>query len=152
MAARARRSSRAKGSETNTYAHKRERRQWLARLAAAGSLPCTRCGQPVLPGMLIDLDHDDSRLFYLGLAHRSCNRRAGQLLSVRSPARRRPRLTGRQLAAIRAKAGQQAGPAATAATRRQPPRWLLCVNPLFCAQTHTSRLPAWTAAGRSPAT
>jgi hypothetical protein len=29
-------------------------------------------------GQALDLDHNDSRTGYLGLAHRSCNRRAGQ--------------------------------------------------------------------------
>jgi hypothetical protein len=70
--------------------------------------------------MPVDLDHDDSRRFYLGLAHRACNRRAGQLLSARSPGRRRRRLTQGQLAAIRWKAWQQAAAAATPPARRQP--------------------------------
>jgi hypothetical protein len=68
--------------DASTYAHKRLRKQWLARLAAAGQLGCVRCGGVILPGMLVDLDHTDDRTGYLGLAHRSCNRRDGQRKTV----------------------------------------------------------------------
>lgn len=42
--------------------------------------PCGRCGQPMWRSQakLLDLDHTDDRAGYRGLAHRACNRRAGQ--------------------------------------------------------------------------
>lgn len=42
--------------------------------------PCARCGQPMYRAEAahLDLDHTDDRSTYRGLAHRSCNRRAGQ--------------------------------------------------------------------------
>lgn len=39
--------------------------------------PCTRCGEPVLAGQALALDHTDDRTGYLGLAHRHCNNVAG---------------------------------------------------------------------------
>ena len=38
------------------HAHQAKRAKLLA---AAYGQPCTRCGQPMLPGQLLDLDHDD---------------------------------------------------------------------------------------------
>lgn len=57
--------------------HKRARARWLELLTQAGSLPCTRCPHPVLPGQAVHLDHDTTRTGYLGLAHARCNIRAG---------------------------------------------------------------------------
>jgi hypothetical protein len=122
MAARQRRSSRATGSETNTAAHKKLRKTWLARLAMNPGMPCVRCGQPMWPGMPVELDHSDDRTFYLGLSHKACNRRDGQAKTTAIlKAKGRP-LTPRQLLAIRMKARQQASATVTtSANRGQPP-------------------------------
>ena len=48
-----------------------------APIVAAGEAVCAHCDQPILPGELWDLDHDDSdplQRRYLGPSHRSCNR------------------------------------------------------------------------------
>lgn len=47
--------------------------------------PCTRCGAPMWRAQAkhLDLDHDDRRTGYLGLAHRRCNRSAGQAKATR---------------------------------------------------------------------
>jgi len=63
---------------TNTAAHKRARKLALADLARRPGQPCARCGQPMYVSQLLDLDHTDDRAGYLGLSHRSCNRRDGQ--------------------------------------------------------------------------
>jgi hypothetical protein len=39
--------------------------------------PCVRCGQPIKAGQAVDLDHHDNGTTYRGLAHATCNRRAG---------------------------------------------------------------------------
>jgi len=39
--------------------------------------PCPHCHRPMHPSMALDLDHADDRSGYRGLAHASCNRRAG---------------------------------------------------------------------------
>jgi hypothetical protein len=39
--------------------------------------PCCRCGNPILPGDRVDLDHHDDGLTYRGWAHAACNRSAG---------------------------------------------------------------------------
>lgn len=62
-----------------------------ARIAALGDLrqydgqPCARCGQPMwhADAAMLDLDHTEGRDGYRGLAHRSCNRRAGQAKAMR---------------------------------------------------------------------
>ena len=56
--------------------------------------PCTRCHQPMYrhEARLLDLDHTEDRTAYRGLAHRSCNRRAGQ---AKAQARRRVRAARR---------------------------------------------------------
>lgn len=56
------------------YAH-RKMRELL--LPSAWGKPCTRCGQPLVRGQLVDLDHSDDRTRYLGFAHRTCNQSAG---------------------------------------------------------------------------
>ena len=78
MTIRMRRSNAARGSETNTAAHKRARKLTLADLARRPGQPCARCGLPMYPTQLLDLDHTDDRAGYLGLSHRACNRRDGQ--------------------------------------------------------------------------
>jgi len=40
---------------------------------------CTRCGEPIMPGDRVDLDHNDKGTDYLGFAHMRCNRRAGAI-------------------------------------------------------------------------
>nr|PZN17672.1 MAG: hypothetical protein DIU80_24105 [Chloroflexota bacterium] len=67
------------------YQHQRARVRALAALVPG--TPCPRCGQPMYRDQPLDLDHTDDRTGYRGLAHRSCNRRAGALKSNR----RRPR-------------------------------------------------------------
>ena len=66
----------------------RARRYWALQLAAAGELPCCRCGVPVHVEDLWDVDHviPLSQGGALGLdnqavSHRPCNRRHGQGLA-----------------------------------------------------------------------
>lgn len=56
--------------------HQRAR---AALLPQAYGKTCARCGEPMLRGQLLDLDHTDDRTGYLGFSHRRCNRRAGRL-------------------------------------------------------------------------
>lgn len=58
------------------HRHQQERRRWEA-IVKAGKATCTRCGHPIPPDAPWDLDHSDDRTRYLGVACRSCNRRAG---------------------------------------------------------------------------
>ncbi len=60
-----------------------------ALLKTAYGTPCTRCGQLMIEGQPLDLDHADDRTSYLGFAHRRCNRAAG---ARKANARRRRRL------------------------------------------------------------
>jgi 5-methylcytosine-specific restriction endonuclease McrA len=67
----------------------RARRYWALQLAAAGELPCCRCGAGVQLEGAWDVDHVVPLIKggALGLdnqavSHRSCNRRHGQSLSV----------------------------------------------------------------------
>jgi hypothetical protein len=48
-----------------------------ALLPLAIGTPCVRCGNPMLQGQKLDLDHTDDRKGYKGFAHAECNRRAG---------------------------------------------------------------------------
>lgn len=48
-----------------------------AGLPAAYGTPCARCGETMLEGQNLDLDHTDDRTGYLGFSHRACNRAAG---------------------------------------------------------------------------
>lgn len=47
--------------------------------------PCTRCGQAMweTDPRSLHLDHSDDRTHYLGLAHPTCNTRAGQAKAMR---------------------------------------------------------------------
>ncbi|GAA3829031.1 endonuclease domain-containing protein [Streptomyces chiangmaiensis] len=54
--------------------HQRLRRRLLAE--AIGK-PCHYCGEPMLEGQALDLDHNDDRTAYRGMTHASCNRSAG---------------------------------------------------------------------------
>jgi hypothetical protein len=48
-----------------------------ALLPSAYGKPCSRCGQPMLPGQALHLDHDDyDRTRYRGFSHQACNLRA----------------------------------------------------------------------------
>jgi hypothetical protein len=75
VATRVRRSSRG---QANTGPHKTLRKRLLADLTQRPGQPCARCGLPMYPWQLLDLDHTDDRSGYLGLSHRACNRRDGQ--------------------------------------------------------------------------
>jgi hypothetical protein len=56
------------------YGHQQLRK---ALLPYAYGQPCPRCGETMLPGQRLDLDHTDDRAGYRGMAHATCNRRAG---------------------------------------------------------------------------
>lgn len=56
------------------YQHKRIR---SATLASAYGTACARCGEVMLEGQPLDLDHNDTRDGYQGFSHRRCNRAAG---------------------------------------------------------------------------
>lgn len=64
------------------WTHRRARAAALSRLY--DGQPCVRCGGPMYraDARLLDLDHTDDRSGYRGLAHRTCNRRAGQAVGV----------------------------------------------------------------------
>ena len=68
----------ARNRSTNHYdtAHRRLRE---ALLAQSVGKTCPHCGDPIQAGQPVDLDHTDDRLGYRGLAHASCNRRAGAI-------------------------------------------------------------------------
>ncbi len=53
--------------------HRRLRREWSA-IVNTGTVNCTRCGQPITPGTMWDLDHIHGGQ---APAHASCNRAAG---------------------------------------------------------------------------
>jgi hypothetical protein len=61
---------------------RRHRNIRAAMLANAIGTPCVRCGRPIEAGDDVDLDHADDGNGYRGLAHASCNRRAGQQRGV----------------------------------------------------------------------
>jgi hypothetical protein len=46
--------------------------------------PCARCGGPMLRSQAkdLDLDHNEDRTAYRGLAHATCNRSAGQAVGM----------------------------------------------------------------------
>jgi hypothetical protein len=45
-------------------------------LPSAYGKPCARCGQPMLPGQELHLDHNDDRTGWIGFSHARCNVRA----------------------------------------------------------------------------
>lgn len=61
--------------------HQAIRRQLLPR--AIGT-PCSRCGQPMLAGQPLHLDHSDDRKSYIGFSHAECNTRAAGYKSTHS--------------------------------------------------------------------
>lgn len=58
-------------------AHQRARRKAIAALVDGD--PCSRCGGPMyrVDARTLQLDHNDERTGYRGLAHGPCNERAG---------------------------------------------------------------------------
>lgn len=58
--------------------HQRMRKKYRP-LVESGQAVCARCGEPIAPTDLWELDHAEDRSTYLGPSHRACNRRAGQL-------------------------------------------------------------------------
>jgi hypothetical protein len=65
--------------------HRRVRKKW-AFTVLAGNAVCARCGKPIAPGELWDLDHDDEdplQRRYLGPSHRSCNRATISILKAK---------------------------------------------------------------------
>jgi hypothetical protein len=64
-------------------------RKQAVRLVESGQAVCVRCGLPIAPGTPFDLDHDETRTGYLGVSHRTCNRRAGGRKAAVTNARRR---------------------------------------------------------------
>jgi len=84
---------RPKASHYEKYgARHRRARAIVAYRVEAGLAICSRCGEPIEPGSLWDLDHLDggARGEYLGPSHASCNRRT----SIAGPSAR-PRRTSR---------------------------------------------------------
>jgi hypothetical protein len=63
------------------WRHQQLREAWKRKVAAGGET-CARCGQEILPGEPVDLDHRDDRQGYLGPSHRACNRSHGAGLRV----------------------------------------------------------------------
>jgi hypothetical protein len=65
-------------------------RKKLAALVASGRAVCWRCGQPILPGTLWDLGHDDlDHSIYRGVEHRRCNRSSAASRGNRMRGKRR---------------------------------------------------------------
>jgi hypothetical protein len=63
-----------KGDRGYGYAYQKLRK---ALLPQAYGTPCVRCGQLMLKGQQLHLDHDDwDRSRLLGFSHRACNLRA----------------------------------------------------------------------------
>lgn len=83
----------SKGSTTERgygYTHQELRRTLLP---YAYGQPCPRCGETMRPGQPLDLDHTEDRSAYTGMAHRSCNRRAGAHKRDRMRRAPRPQVT-----------------------------------------------------------
>jgi hypothetical protein len=63
-----------KGDRGYDYQYQKLRK---ALLPSAYGTPCVRCGEPMLPGQKLHLDHDDyDRRILRGFAHADCNIRA----------------------------------------------------------------------------
>lgn len=56
--------------------HDAERSKW-APLVESGTVRCVRCGKYVDPSHRWSPDHNEDRTGYLGVAHATCNLRAG---------------------------------------------------------------------------
>lgn len=67
------------------YAHRQTRKLGLP---YAYGTPCVRCGELMLPGQRLHLDHADDGAGYLGFSHAACNTRAGQAKSMQNRAAR----------------------------------------------------------------
>jgi hypothetical protein len=62
-------------------------------IVARGNAVCARCGKPIAPGDLWDLDHDDEdplQRRYIGPSHRSCNRATMSHLTAKLEASTEP--------------------------------------------------------------
>lgn len=57
-----------------------------ALMKTAYGSPCARCGEPMLPGQRLHLDHRDDGDGYLGMSHLRCNTRAGAVKTNRERA------------------------------------------------------------------
>jgi hypothetical protein len=80
----AKRCGRCRGSDRYGARHRAVRAQTAP--YAVGK-PCARCGQTMLAGQAVQLDHaDDGSGRYLGYSHRSCNARAGAVNGNRARA------------------------------------------------------------------
>jgi len=65
--------------------HRRGRAAALEDLRLYDGQPCPHCSQPIwwTDREQLDYDHTDDRTGYRGLAHATCNRRAGQAKAMR---------------------------------------------------------------------
>jgi hypothetical protein len=63
------------GQSANDYGAKHQKLR-KALLPQAYGQPCSRCGNPMLPGQELHLHHNDSGIGYLGWSHAACNLRA----------------------------------------------------------------------------
>lgn len=65
--------------------HRQAREAALEDLRRYDGQPCHHCTKPMwyAARARLDLDHTDDRAGYRGLAHASCNRRAGQAKAMR---------------------------------------------------------------------
>jgi len=113
--------TRSNGRRTYGSRHINLKKRLLADLQRRPGQPCPRCGQPMWPGQNLHLDHDDNSDGYNGLAHASCNLRAGQQITTLILRARRWQPPPRSQRAIARKQARQAGTEATSwATSR---RW-----------------------------
>ena len=87
--------ARATGSTTQRgygWTHQQTRRHALEDLRRHDGQPCPRCSKPMwhTHAKQLDLDHTEDRTGYRGLAHATCNRRAGQAKAMRLRAANKP--------------------------------------------------------------
>lgn len=66
------------------WEHQKARKAALASFVVGQ--PCVRCGKPMTSKRGLELDHNDDRTGYNGLAHAYCNRKAGGEKSQRQRA------------------------------------------------------------------
>ena len=74
----------SKGSTSSRGYGNGHRRIRKTLLPFAYGTPCVKCGEPMLLGQDLDLDHNDKRTEYIGFAHSSCNRKAGGKKGIRA--------------------------------------------------------------------